>query len=411
MTQEDPEQQDQHEKKEPGPEAGAEAPNEKAELEPVAEVPNEEAGPETGAESAEDSPTATVGSGREQPEQAPAAGTPPAARGGLLSLAAIILAIVAAGTSGYVWWQTMEGRSAAEDSAAKAKDDNKEIRKDVKQLREKLKDSDKSQEDEDQELTNRIDELSGMAPRLQAAEQAIDSLSGSALTARRAWLEAEAEYLMQIANTRLRLAQDVPTSVAALEAADERLRGLNEPRLLAVRDLVATEIQTLRALPELDTQGVALQLGALAAEVDRLPLKNALPEAQQGGAENPEQEAGWDRAKAVVGGAFKDMVSVRKVEDSVVPLLAATDEFLMRRNLELQLLTARLAALKADSENYQQSLRDAERWLTRYFDADDAAVSAAIETVATLETAQVAVDVPDISGSLNLLRQLAVRGE
>jgi len=382
----------------------------------------EDAAPQTRTEQPADEssheeshPTGEIETGTDQPDPTPTATEPPpestGRTGTLISLLAVLLAIAAATMSGYLWWQTMEGKSAAKRAAAEVKDDTKELRKDVKDLSKKLKDSKTRGDDEHQQLDGRIDELTRMGPRLKAAEQAIDTLSGSALSARQAWLEAEAEYLMQIANTRLRLAQDVETSVAALEAADERLRGLDQPRLLEVRDLLAAEIQTLRALPKLDTQGVALKLGALATEVDRFPLNNALPEKDQDGSASPEGEAGWERAKAVVSGALKDMVSVRRAEEAVVPLLAATDEFLMRRNLELQLLTARLAALKADSANYEQSLADAKRWLREYFDTEDTAVTAAIDAITMLETEQVALAVPDISGSLDLLRQLTIRGE
>lgn len=360
-------------------------------------------------------PAESIETGADGPEHEPALTRPSAgttARSGtLIPMVAVLLSIIALAISGYLWWQIMQGESTTTRRTTEIRNAVDELGEKQRTLSKELENSREYSNGERLQLTGRLDELSGLGPRLKTAEQAIRSLSGSSLSARQAWLEAEAAYLMQIANTRLRLAQDIDTSVAALEAADERLRVLSQPRLLEVRDHVASEIQALRALPKLDTAGVALKLGALASDVDRFPLKNALPGIQDDGQEVPQQEAGWDRAKAVVSGALKNMVSVRRADEAILPLLAPKDEFLLRRNLELQLLTARLAAVKADSGNYSQSLHEAKRWLNDYFDTENTAVAAAIDTIAALETEKVELDMPDISGSLNRLRQLTIRGE
>ena len=331
--------------------------------------------------------------------------------GALLATVALLLAGIAMATAGYLWWQTkLETSSSARDAGEQQRELDA-LREDLRVLRGELANAQESGAQARTQMSAELQALAGLEPRLNTAEQAISSLTGSSASARRAWIEAEVVYLLQIANTRLRLASDVEASVAALEAADERLRVLDQPRLLEVRDALAADLQALRSLPRLDTAGIALKLGALAGQVDRLPLKNALPGDDAATAGGGDQTAGWSRAKAVLSGALKNMVSVRRADEAVIPLLAPKDEFLLRRNLELQLLSARLAALRADTENYDESLRDAKRWLSDYFDGEHTTVSTAITTIESLQSERVDIVAPDISGSLSLLRQLTVRAE
>ena len=56
---------------------------------------------------------------------------------------------------------------------------------------------------------------------------------------RAAWLLAEAEHYMRIANAQLGLAGDVDVAQTSLGLADDTLRELNEPRLIPVRKLLA----------------------------------------------------------------------------------------------------------------------------------------------------------------------------
>lgn len=324
----------------------------------------------------------------------------------LTPLIGVVLGLGAIGLSAYLWWQLQHEERRIGRDLVQVTDQIRHLEEQLQALASRLEGVATDNRQRDRQLSDRLQTLSALGTRLNAAEQAIASLSGTSVSARKAWLEAEAEYLLQIANSRLHLAQDLKTSLAALKAADERLRALDRPDLFDVRSQLAREIQTLESVAQPDIEGIALKLGALAAGVNRFPLKNTLPTRQSEGQVAPDdQPAGWSRAKGVLGNALKGMVSVRRTDEAIVPLLAAEDEFLLRRNVELQLLAARLAALKGDQSNYLESLRMAKRWLTEYFDMETTAVTRAIERVGELESEDIQLALPDISGSLKLLRE------
>jgi uroporphyrin-3 C-methyltransferase len=229
-------------------------------------------------------------------------------------------------------------------------------------------------------------------------ELAVDEPAGN-----ERWMRAEAEHLMQAANIALQLNHDADTALAALEAADARLAQLGDPALTSTRAKVADEIAALRALDPPDLQGVALTLGSLAARVEMLPLAGAGP-APANAAEPAAEQSAWGRALARIGAAFGGMVSVHRA-DASPERLPREERWFLYRNLELELESARLAALQGDAANYRQSLESARRWLDTRFDEDDAGVQSALDALAELQGVELVATWPDISGSLTELRR------
>jgi uroporphyrin-3 C-methyltransferase len=99
------------------------------------------------------------------------------------------------------------------------------------------------------------------------------------------------------------------------------------------------------------------------------------------------------------------MVSVRRTDATDAALLAPGERWFLYRNLELELESARLAALQGDRANYQQSLASARRWLETRFDRNDAGVQSALDALAELQSVEFIATWPDISGSLTELRR------
>jgi uroporphyrin-3 C-methyltransferase len=243
---------------------------------------------------------------------------------------------------------------------------------------------------------------------MAAIEGSVSSLQGISTGARDAWLLAEAEYYMQIANAQLQLAGNPHLASLALALADERLIQLANPALTDIRRALSLELRSLDVIEKPDTEGVTLTLASLAAVVDSLPLKRevALSDADEEVALDPEL-TGVDRALASMKSAIDSAISVRRVDETVQPLIAPESQYFLRANLALQLQAARLAVLRGEETIFRQSLNDAASWLTEYFDTDSAAVRSSLQTIAEIHDSVFSVATPDISESLRLLRQFA----
>ncbi|HEX7964615.1 MAG TPA: uroporphyrinogen-III C-methyltransferase [Gammaproteobacteria bacterium] len=253
--------------------------------------------------------------------------------------------------------------------------------------------------------------LKAMGQRVDQLDAAFSDLRKHSQEGRDAWIKAEAASLLVAADEDLQLRADPALALKALEQADARLKLLSDPRLIAVRQEIAKESAALRALPRADLEGMTLTLTELAGQVDALPLKRGVPEHYQPGGELGEAPAAaatgfWSRLRSAAARVGSSLFTVRRHGLPVEPLLTPKEEFLLRRNLELRLETARSALLERQGAAFQASVRSAAVWMQDYFDTRDAAVKASLTLLQGMQGQAISPKLPDVSASLTLLRRL-----
>tara|TARA_S200002703_G_scaffold140752_1_gene132148 strand:+ start:615 stop:1823 length:1209 start_codon:yes stop_codon:yes gene_type:complete len=222
---------------------------------------------------------------------------------------------------------------------------------------------------------------------------------------RDSWLLAEVEYLLRLANQRLIMAGDAVSARRLLQSADGILRQLDSTALHPVRRAVAEDLAALRALPELDVEGLYLRLGALVDQVAglvifELPERADGPEAAAADTWQQRLQQGYQQALATLS----KYIVVRRREVPIEALVDPQWEGLLRQNLVMLLQQAQVALLSGNQPLYEASLQRAQRWLTEFFLADEAAASAAANELEALSDEVIAVPLPDISASLAALK-------
>jgi uroporphyrin-3 C-methyltransferase len=251
---------------------------------------------------------------------------------------------------------------------------------------------------------------------LREVPEQLDALSGSVedLRARteapqRSWVRAEALYLLELAERRLKLERDVETAIVAMESADARLATLNDPAVREVRVKLALELTALRAVPLPDIADVLTRIGHLEDAVPGLPVIG-MP-ASQARRETPEAEPPgvFERAWRRIRQALRDVVSLRRIEPATARLVTQEEESLRRQHLELLLFGARVAAMQPDGAAYAQSLRAADLWLQQYFDTSRPEIEAASNELAALELTIIEPPLPAV-GEAGRLLQGVIRG-
>jgi uroporphyrinogen III methyltransferase/synthase len=234
--------------------------------------------------------------------------------------------------------------------------------------------------------------------------------------ARDDWLLQEVAHLLLLANQRLALTGDVALAQKALALADERLKALTGPQILKIRRALSQEQAHLGQMTPADVTGISLVLAALAESVGDLPLKgdsdrpqwsDSDDSAQNGAPDKPADDADGESAVRAfsrkVLSDLGDLVRVRRVDETRPPKLDTAARFLAYENLRLQLVGAQLALLRRDAGVFQENLKQARTWLGDYFDPGTP-LQRFDTQVAELQQAKVALNFPDISGSLTLLR-------
>jgi uroporphyrin-3 C-methyltransferase len=260
-------------------------------------------------------------------------------------------------------------------------------------------------------LNDRLRQLESLPGRLSSVEATMASIQGISTGARDAWLLAEAEYYMQIANAQLQLAGNPALASLALTHADDRIVQLGDPRLTNVRQALSDELRALETVAKPDTAGITFTLASLADSVDLLPLRQDVVVREDLATEIDPELSGMDRAIESLKSAVGGVVSVRRADEAMQPLIAPEAQYFLRANLALQLQAARLALLRGEESIFRQSLDDADSWLVEYYDPGSIGVQNARKTIAEIRDSIFSVAMPDISQSLRLLRQSNVLAE
>jgi uncharacterized protein HemX len=224
-------------------------------------------------------------------------------------------------------------------------------------------------------------------------------------------LIADAEYLLSIANQKLHLIGDVKAVLAAMEAADQRLHDSGDPAVFKVREALAEEIETLRRLNAPDVVGISSKLLALEGEVKDIPL--FLPHAGKISEPDSTPEA-TEPAPAGEGGGpldsaldnFKDLITIRRTDRPVNAVLHPEQAEALRQVLILKLETGRAALLRGDESMYKANLESARDWLNEHFDPSAVKTQEVATEISALADQPIRMPFPDVSKSLNLLRNI-----
>lgn len=248
--------------------------------------------------------------------------------------------------------------------------------------------------------------LNSLPSRMSTMENSVATLAGISAGARETFLLAEAEYYLQIANVQLQLANNPQLASLALGMADERVTQLSDPALIDVRRAISDELAALDVMEKPDLEGAALTLASLAKVVESLPIASASPQNGDSTDETDPDQSGIDRAWDAVKDAMSGLVKITPPEQAKLALISPDAEYLLRTNIAMQLQAARLALLRGEQVIFEQTLDDASALLSTYFDANSAQVSSAQQTISEIRNNVFTTPVPDISGSLRLLRRV-----
>ena len=344
-----------------------------------------------------------------------AATTPPANKNSLAIGVALLALAVAVAAAGYLW---IEQRSGLGPQLAELQKEASTRNSELAALRARVEDfsAGRRRLDEDidrlaERISQETEALGTLPTRIDTIEGTVNRFVGAGDKVRAAWLLAEAEHYMRIANAQLGLAGEVNVAQTSLGLADDTLRELNDPRLTPVRKQLAKELKELKAVPRPDTEGIVLTLGSLADSLEDLPLKNSMPDTfRETPAEPAEALVGFARAIGTVRAALASLVNIRRADDPISPLLSDAQKTVLIRSLDLELQLARLAIMRGDAGMFRRSISAATERVADQFNPMSEDVKSALGSLGELSAVQLPEALPDISGSLALLLSLTNTG-
>ncbi|OFZ66823.1 MAG: hypothetical protein A2V79_00600 [Betaproteobacteria bacterium RBG_16_56_24] len=268
-------------------------------------------------------------------------------------------------------------------------------------------------QDQVRDLSSKVLTLETRYAEAQNQRAALEALYNDLSVSRDETALAEVEQMLLIAEQQLQLSANVKAALIAVQSADARLQRMNRPAFNGLRKVISQDMDKLRALPSVDITGINFQLNNLIAAVDGLPLayqQHAAtgPIAQ---AAPPENETAWQKLLREIWQEAKQLVRIENTEISEIPLLLPSQEYFLRENLKLRLLSARIALLSRDGRSYSQELKTAQLWTKRYFDGKSNESARVLAGLKKLSGYDISIELPDISPSLQAVRNFRLTRE
>jgi len=336
-----------------------------------------------------------------------------------LTIAVIVLAILLAAQT---WSSHKQVRGLREEMARRLqKGDaaNAESGSLVRQVQESTK-----------ELQIKVGVLEGRQQEAQSQQLALEQLYNDLSKNRDEWALAEIEQVLSTASQQLQLAGNVSGALIALQNADRSLSRSDKPQFITIRRAIAKDMEKLKALPNVDSVGLAVRLDNVIAQVDTLPMladekpvlpapveKKAKPAPKRGAKAAPPPEpveepnpwlaklqSTWNGWSTEMWTDVRQLIRVRSVETPDALMLSPGESYFLRENLKLRLLNARMALLSRNEAAFRADLLAAQEALVRYFDTRAKQTQTVQALLRQVQGSNLAIEMPTLADSLNAVR-------
>ncbi|AXF66715.1 uroporphyrinogen-III C-methyltransferase [Leclercia adecarboxylata] len=262
----------------------------------------------------------------------------------------------------------------------------------------------KQQADQLAAATRKQDELT---KQLDEMQQKVAAISG---TDAKTWLLAQADFLVKLAGRKLWSDQDVTTAAALLKSADASLGDMNDPSLITARRALTADIASLSTVSQVDYDGIILKVNQLSNQIDNLRLADNNDDDSPMDSDSSELSSSLSEWRINLQKSWQNFmdsfITVRRRDETAVPLLAPNQDVYLRENLRSRLLVAAQAVPRHQEETYKQALDNVSTWVRAYYDTDDATTTAFLEEVDKLSQQNITMNVPDKLESQPILEKL-----
>lgn len=286
-----------------------------------------------------------------------------------LALSAIAIAIALAAGVGLYGLVKQQGSSqtATNDTLVnqltalqKAQETQKtELETVIKQQSAALAEANSKQE----ELTKQLDDV----------QQKVATISG---TDAKTWLLSQADFLVKLAGRKLWSDQDVTTAAALLKSADASLADMNDPSLITARRAITEDIASLSAVSQVDYDGIILKVNQLSNQIDNLQLADNNDDDSPMDSDGTELSSSLSEWRVNLQKSWQNFmdsfITIRRRDETAVPLLAPNQDIYLRENIRSRLLVAAQAVPRHQEETYKQALDNVSTWVRAYYNTDDA---------------------------------------
>jgi uroporphyrin-3 C-methyltransferase len=341
----------------------------------------------------------------------------------------LLVVLIALGLVAWQWFETRQKMADTQQELARRLADSDSSGAEIRALS-------KGANDQMAGLLGRLAALEAKIGESQSQQAMLEKLYQDVARNRDELALAEVEQSLTMAAQQLQLAGNVQAAVLALQSAEARLAASSRPQFVSLRKVLSSDLELLRALPQIDVAAMSLRLESVINALDTIPLavdgRSPAPgddgkdAAQAAPAPVPAEWPAvtsvefwqklvsaelWQRLGREVWGEVKSLVRIQRFDRDEPALLTPGQAFFLRENLKLRLLNARLALLARDQWTFQNELKHAQAWMNRYFDSSAASLQTAQANLEQLIATEINIEMPTLNESRSAVKTVKLGQE
>lgn len=216
----------------------------------------------------------------------------------------------------------------------------------------------------------------------------------------------EIEHALTLSAQQLQNTGNLAAAISAVQAADQRLVRLDRPHFAPVRKALVSDLERLRNTPIIDIAGISQRLESVIIGIDQLPLAmDARPKPIKTDNKTTAEESALDKLTGSIWSELRNLIRIERIDTPSPVLLPADQQFFVRENIKLRLLSARLSLMARDANSFKHELQAARELLERHFNPQDKRVEHALSSLKQFASTPLNTDLPSLQNSLSALRQ------
>lgn len=316
---------------------------------------------------------------------------------------ALALALGTAGASGWLWKDSRMKADAQDAAVTTRLFERDEVAKESLLVSKQAHQSILS-------LQGKVDVLEGKFSDALTQQAALRTMYQELTRGDDERLIAEVEHAVNLAAQQLAFSGNVSVALTALQAADDRLARSEQSQFVSLRKVLNQDMERLKALPLVDIPGLALKTENVVDAADTMPMGfESKPRTTAAAGEEVVKRPGWQSLFLDIWQELKQLVRVERVDRlESVAIIPPENAFILRENLKLRLVNARLALLQRDTKTFHEDIRQARTWIERYFDVKAKPTIEALATLGQLAAMEPRLELPKLDATLTALRSTKV---
>lgn len=224
------------------------------------------------------------------------------------------------------------------------------------------------------------------------------------------WINAEAAYLMRLAEHKLTLEFNPQAALQLLRSVLVLLRDQLDPLAQTALQSLQQDIAALESLQFPDRLALAQRVTEFAAAVETVSVTGTRQASYEQGLRATRDQTAADETEQSWTAAVMDLLRSifvwRQNEHNPLEFLASDQENLIKLQMRLLLDQARFAVIQADQQLFEDALQQVASVLQRYFMQESEVAVQLHDNVQALSVQSVQIDLPDLSATRALIEQL-----